>query len=69
MTSLELALNILAETSTTELGKAVDPEGLEGNRDVARRGGKIAGDARKDIEAQTKHPVISSKNSKKLRLK
>ncbi len=69
MTSLELALNILAETSTTELSKAFNPSNIDKNKDVARRGGKIAGDARKNIEAQTKKAVISSKNSKNLRLK
>jgi hypothetical protein len=69
MTSLELALNILAETSTTELSKAFNPDSIDKNKDVAKRGGKIAGDARKNIELQTKKPIISSKNSKNLRLK
>jgi hypothetical protein len=68
MTSLELALNILAETSTTEISKTVNPKSIDKNKDVARRGGKIAGDARKNIETQTKRSVISSKNSKNLRL-
>jgi hypothetical protein len=69
MTSLELALNILAETSTTELSKAFNPGNINKNKDIAKRGGKIAGDARKNIEAQTKKSVIDSKNSKNLRLK
>ncbi|MCF7820592.1 MAG: hypothetical protein K9M44_03950 [Candidatus Pacebacteria bacterium] len=69
MTSLELALNILAETSTTELSKTLKPKVVDKNKDLAKRGGKIAGDARKNIEAQTKKSVISSKNSKSLRLK
>ncbi len=68
MTSLELALNILAETSTTELSKVINPKSIDKNKDVAKRGGKIAGDARKSIESQTKRPAISSKNSKNLRL-
>jgi len=68
MTSLELALNILAETSTTELSKTINPKNIKKNKDVARRGGKIAGEARKNIESQTKRPVISPKNSKNLRL-
>jgi len=68
MTSLELALNILAETSITELSKTINPKSIEKNKDVARSGGKIAGDARKNIESQTKRSVISSKNSKSLRL-
>lgn len=69
MTSLELALNILAETSTTELSKTINPRSLDSNKDVARRGGKIAGDARKNIESQTRRSVISSNNSKSLRVK
>ena len=68
MTSLELALNILAETSTTELSKTMNPKSSDKNKDIARRGGKIAGDARKNIESQTGRSVISSKNSKSLRL-
>jgi hypothetical protein len=68
MTSLELALNILAETSTTELSKVQDPKNLNENKDIARRGGKIAGDARKDIESQTGRSVISAQNAKDLRL-
>ena len=68
MTSLELALNILAETSATELSKSIDPEGMDGQTDVARRSGKIAGDARKHIESQTGRSVISPQNSQDLRL-
>jgi len=68
MTSLELALNILAETSTTELSKTHNPKNLTENKDVAKRGGKIAGDARKSIEAQSGRSVISPKNSKELRI-
>lgn len=68
MTSLELALNILAETSTTELSRVMNPKSLEKNKDIAQRGGKIASDARKNIEAQTKRPAISPKNSKHLQL-
>ena len=68
MTSLELALNILAETSTTELSKTINPRSLNSNKDVARRGGKIAGDARKNIESQTGRPIVSPNNAKSLRL-
>lgn len=68
MTSLELALNILAETSATELSKTHDPSGLDGQKDIARSSGKIAGDARKNIESQTGRPVISSQNAKDLRI-
>lgn len=69
MTSLELALNILAETSTTELSKTMNPRSLDSNKDVAKRGGKIAGDARKNIESQTRRSVISPKNARSLKLK
>ena len=61
MTDLELVLNMLAEASTTELTKAQNPQGLEENRGVARRGGKIAGDARRSIEQETGRPVISAR--------
>ena len=63
MTDLELVLNMLAEASTTELTKAQNPQGLEENRGVARRGGKIAGDARRSIEQETGRPVISARNA------
>lgn len=69
MTSLELALNTLAEASATELSKNLDPQGTAGQIDVAKRGGKIAGDARQNIEKQTGKSVISQQNSKQLRLK
>ena len=68
MTSLELALNILAETSATELSRSIDPEGMDGQTDVAKRSGKIAGDARQNIESQTGRSVISPQNSQDLRL-
>lgn len=57
MSTLELALNMLAEASTTELTNAQNPQGLEENRIVAKQGGKVAGNARKEIEAQTGRPV------------
>ena len=63
MSTLELTLNMLAEATTTELTKTRNPQGLEENQDVARRGGKVAGDARKAIEAESGRPVITSKNA------
>ena len=66
MSTLELALNMLAEATTTELTKTQNPYGLEENREVAQSGGKIAGDARKNIEAQTGKPVITSDNASRL---
>lgn len=66
MSTLELALNMLAEASTTELTRVQDPVGLEENKRTARVGGRIAGDARRSIEAQTGRPVITKDNAAKL---
>lgn len=66
MSTLELVLNMLAEATTTELAKEHDAQGLAENKAVARRGGKVAGDARKAIEADTGKPVITPKNATEL---
>lgn len=66
MTTLELVLNMLAEATTTEISKQKAPETFSENIDVARAGGKVAGDARKAIESQTGVPVIASKNAAQL---
>ena len=66
MTTLELVLNMLAEATTTEISKQKAPETFLENIDIARAGGKVAGDARKAIESQTGVPVINSKNSAQL---
>ena len=66
MTTLELVLNMLAEATTTEISKQKAPATLSENIDVARAGGKVAGDARKAIETQTGVPVITSKNAAQL---
>ena len=66
MSTLELALNMLAEATTTELTKASNPIGLSENRKVAQEGGTIAGNARKEIEERTGQPVITSQNAKQL---
>ena len=63
MTTLEIVLNMLAEATTTELTKTINPKGLEENRKVAKEGGGIAGNARKEIEERTGKPVISPKNA------
>ena len=63
MTTLELVLNMLAEATTTELTKTSNPQGLEENKQVAKRGGSIAGNARKEIEQETGQSVITSKNA------
>ena len=66
MSTLEIVLNMLAETTTTELSKAHRPEGFEESRIVARRGGKVAGDARLAIEADTGRPAITAENAAQL---
>lgn len=68
MSTLELALNMLAEATTTELTNAQNPQGLEENRTVAKQGGKVAGNARKEIESQTGRPVVTSGNAQTMLL-
>lgn len=66
MSTLELALNMLAEATTTELTKVQNPYGLEANRNVAKTGGQIAGEARMRIEKETGNPVITNQNAASL---
>ena len=63
MSTLELVLNMLAEATTTELTNIHNPNGLEENKKVAKRGGAIAGNTRKEIEADTGKSVITAKNA------
>ena len=67
MTTTELVLNMLAETSTTDISKAEKPQGFTESQKVARRGGMIAGNARKALEAETGRPVISPQNANEFR--
>jgi hypothetical protein len=62
MTNLELVLNMLAETATTEISKKRLPKTFPENRQVAKEGGGIAGNARKQIESKTGKSVISKLN-------
>jgi len=66
MTNLELVLNMLAETATTEISEKRKPKGFKPSKVIAKQGGSIAGAARKDIEKQTGKTVISRKNAKQL---
>ena len=66
MTNLELVLNMLAETVTTEISKKHEPKNLEENKRVAREGGGVAGNTRKDIENKTGKNIITRKNAKLL---
>lgn len=63
MTTLEIVLNMLAEATTTELTKTTNPQGLEENKKVAKEGGSVAGNARREIEQKIGNPVITSKNA------
>lgn len=63
MSTLELVLNMLAEATTTEISKTAEPQTFEENRQAARRGGRIAGNTRKEIEADTGKSVITKKNA------
>ncbi len=64
MTNLELVLNMLAEATTTEISKEVKPKTFEENKKVAKDGGKIVGNTRKEIENKTGKKVISASSMK-----
>jgi len=66
MSNLELVLNMLAETSTTELSKKQNPKSFTENKTVAQHGGAVAGNARKDLEEKLGESIISNKNAKEL---
>jgi len=59
MTNLELVLNMLAEATTTEISKEKKPRTNAANRAVAAQGGRIAGNTRREIEAQTGKKIVS----------
>ncbi|PIM81051.1 phage antirepressor protein [Fusobacterium pseudoperiodonticum] len=63
MSTLELVLNMLAEATTTELTNIHNPKNLDENKKIAKRGGTIAGNTRREIEADTGKAVITSKNA------
>lgn len=63
MTNTELVLNMLAEVATTEISRNENPKGLNESKHVAKRGGNVAGNARKDLESQLGKKVISKHNS------
>ena len=66
MTTLELLFTELGEAATTEIARNTDAQGMSENRDAAHRGGKIAGDARRNLEEQTGRRVSTSDNYKAL---
>ena len=67
MTNLELVLNMLAEATTTEISKEKKPETFEDNKDVAKQGGTVAGNTRKDIESRTGKKIVSKQTAKELK--
>ncbi|MCK9209415.1 MAG: hypothetical protein M0P61_01130 [Ignavibacteriaceae bacterium] len=69
MTNLELVLNMLAEASTTEISKEKNPETFEESKTVAKQGGTIAGNTRKEIEEKTGKKVVTQLNAKQLHAK
>lgn len=66
MSNLELVLTMLAEATTTEISSVKQPVDFEGNRAVAREGGEVAGNTRKDIESKTGQAVLTPANAKQL---
>ena len=62
MNDLELIFSMLGEASTTEIARSKDAQGFVKNRDAAHKGGKIAGDARKNLEVETGKPVVTPEN-------
>jgi hypothetical protein len=64
MTNLELVLNMLAEATTTEISKKENPKNFPESKQIAIKGGTIAGNTRKDIEKQLGESIITSKNAK-----
>jgi len=67
MTNLELALNTLAEATTTEISKNRKPKNKAENRQVAEQGGKIVGNTRREIEENIGKSVVSSINAKEIK--
>jgi hypothetical protein len=66
MTNLELVLNMLAEATTTEISKEKKPKTFQQNKTIAKQGGTIAGNTRKEIEEKTGKKIVSSISAKKL---
>jgi hypothetical protein len=63
MTNTELILNMLAEASTKDISQAVNPKNFEESKTIAKQGGTIAGNARKELEAKTGKKVVTELNA------
>ena len=66
MTNTELILNMLAEASTKDISQAVNPEGFEESKKVARQGGNVAKVAMKELEAKTGKKVVTALNAESI---
>ena len=62
MTDWELIFTMFGEKATTDITKTRDAKGFEDNKQAAQKGGEIANNARKELESETKKPVISKEN-------
>jgi hypothetical protein len=69
MSNLELVLNMLAKASTTEISKKKQPQGREENKNIARKGGNAAKQARLEIEKETGEAIVSNSNAKSILVK
>jgi len=69
MSNMEMVLNMLAEVTTKEISKKEDPKHFEESKEIARKGGSIAGNARKEIEHEIGKPVITPDNNLGLKRK
>ncbi|MBU0666413.1 MAG: Bro-N domain-containing protein [Nanoarchaeota archaeon] len=69
MTNLELVLNMLAEATTKEFSEKEDPKTFTHSKKIAKKGGKVAGNTRKDIEKQLGETIVSKKNAKEMQYK
>ena len=66
MTNKELVLNMLAELSTKEISEISQPETFDEHKDIARRGGSVALEAKLRLEAETGQAVVSPLNAKRV---
>ena len=66
MTDLELIFSMLGEASTTAIVKTQNPKGFTENKKVAKQGGDVAGNARKELEEKTGKSIVSSENFKQI---
>ena len=69
MTNSELVINMLAEATTTEISKEQKPKNFEENKKIANKGGTIAGNTRKEIEAETGKKIVTELNANQLHYK